>query len=138
MDAEVIYSFSLFIYLILNFDRPVGTVASYFLNVAAMLSDTSNEAEEQNSRRKKISKICKALRLSNDELEQCRHPTDITKTCRHIVKRLYPSLTERAKLKVSKISSRRLQAIHGKSYRQSGENYISCFRLCTINSSRSI
>ena len=62
----------------------------------------------------KLEDICKVLNMSEDQLRSCEHGTDITKTCRQLIKYLYADPNQRARLLISTMDSEKLSAIHGK------------------------
>lgn len=66
--------------------------------------------------KKKLKQISNVLHLSEKQLESAKHPTSITKTCRTIIKLLYPNESTRAEMSISKMSNTQLLAIHGKKY----------------------
>lgn len=78
-----------------------------------LLSKGNTDVEQEKS--KKIpKKICSTLGLNEAELNSCKHPTDITKTCRAVVKAIYPEKSERAKQSVVLMGKKKVAAIRGK------------------------
>ena len=95
--------------------RPSPTAATYFVEVGKMLSGRSNneDGSEEEGDGEKLERIINTLNLSEKELHKLEHETDITKTCRHIIKRLYQNPRERAKMLVSSLDSKILKSIQG-------------------------
>lgn len=54
--------------------------------------------------------------MSENELLSCQHDTDITKTCRQIVKYLFRDPKERAKMLVSSMDAKILKSIQGTAF----------------------
>jgi hypothetical protein len=73
----------------------------------------SGDDEETDKKEKRLKEIYKILKLDEDQLKGCQHPTDITKTCRSIVKELYPDVHKRSTMLVSLMTTETLEAIHG-------------------------
>ena len=68
---------------------------------------------DHNLKDDKIKRICNTLNLERAELDKCIDKFDITKTCRHITKRLYPDEEERYSMSVSTVPTNIIEAIHG-------------------------
>ncbi|CAF1336972.1 unnamed protein product [Rotaria sordida] len=49
--------------------------------------------------------------MTLDELESCEHPKQITKTCRELVKFLYPDVNQRSTMSISSMSKEQVNAI---------------------------
>lgn len=69
--------------------------------------------EEGNDPGAKLEMIIETLRMSEGELQACQHETDITKTCRQIIKHLFRDPKERAKMLVSSMKADVLKSIQG-------------------------
>jgi hypothetical protein len=54
--------------------------------------------------------------MNEDQLRSCKHETDITKTCRLLVKFIYPDPAIRARKLVSTMDIDKLKAIRGKHF----------------------
>lgn len=91
--------------------RPTGNIASYFIDVGKILSGATivDDVEEDNG--EKLESICNTLNMTEKQLLSCEHKTDITKTCRQIVKFIYPDTKERAEKLVSTMTDGKLEAI---------------------------
>ncbi|CAF3330712.1 unnamed protein product [Rotaria sp. Silwood2] len=99
--------------------KPIGNIATYLIQLGASLSNNHEPQKEQKKKKtkkqkkkNKIKKIGRILNLSEDELKYSKHRTDITKTCRALVKTLYPDPSERAQTVITKIPISKLHAIH--------------------------
>jgi hypothetical protein len=95
-----------------------------------MLSDNGNDEKEQKEKEKKIDEIGRVLKLDVVRLKDCKHPSDITKTCRNIVKVLYPNVKTRAKTRLSSMPSKTVKTIRGEC-RMRDRNFIinfECFQ----------
>ncbi|CAF1241573.1 unnamed protein product [Adineta steineri] len=93
--------------------RPSGAVAAYFIEIARILSGTSNDNDDNEEEKgEKLEKICTTLDRNESELKLCEHDMNITKTCRQLIKCLYPDTKQRAKMLVSSMDVDKLQAIH--------------------------
>jgi hypothetical protein len=77
-------------------------------------------------KRKKIGELAAMLKLDEVELKECKQ-SDITRTCRKVVKVLYPDNKIRAQQFVSKMPRKALEAIHGKC-RIRGYTFITNFK----------
>lgn len=77
---------------------------------------SNEEKTNEKKKKKQLKGISRVLNLSVRKLKNAKHPTDITKTCRSIIKLLYPDESVRAQMSVSKMSPAALVSIHGKSY----------------------
>ncbi|CAF1316274.1 unnamed protein product [Adineta ricciae] len=109
--------------------RPTGAAKNYIVDVGRVLSGELNNNEEDKG--EKLENICTTLGLNEKELKSCEHKTDITKTCRQIVKKLYSEPKERAKLSVVKMDLQVLQAIH--SYAKLAHPAMSNIQNCMLN-----
>ena len=79
-----------------------------------MLSGVLEKTYEENEdKEEKLESFCHILNMTERELKLCQHEVDITKTCRAIVKRYYPDANDRAKMLISTMDIRELQAIQG-------------------------
>ncbi|CAF3496208.1 unnamed protein product [Rotaria sp. Silwood2] len=97
-----------------NMELTSSALTTYLVHLGSSLSKNDDEKEKQRKKKKKnkIRKISHVLNISQDELKYCKYTTDITKTCRAIIKLIYPDETERAEMLVTKIPKSKLQAIH--------------------------
>ncbi|CAF1091203.1 unnamed protein product [Rotaria sordida] len=95
--------------------KPSGAAASYFIDVTKMLSNISNNEEQGKTggseTKEKLNQIGQVLNLSNIQLKGCEHPTDITKSCRGIIKHLYPDFEARTKMLISLLPIEKLHGI---------------------------
>lgn len=92
--------------------RPTGAAAEYLLMATRPLTeDNTNQTNERKSY--PLQHLCDALQMTQNQLQQCTHTTDITKTCRKITRFLYPNNTDCAKLTIKLIDRQQLDAIHG-------------------------
>ncbi|UJR06538.1 hypothetical protein I4U23_010821 [Adineta vaga] len=73
-------------------------------NVSSKYTQTIDN-DPMNIEDQKITKICRRLKMSNKQLKECKHDTDITKTCRLITKFLYPDIRVQARMSIKKMSS---------------------------------
>ena len=95
--------------------RPTGSAAAYIVEIGKILSGVSNEENLDEDKGERLENICLLLGITESELKSCEHDTDITKTCRQIIKHIYPNANERAKMLVSSMDPDRLQAVQGES-----------------------
>ena len=86
-----------------------------------ILSGVSARVEEVEDKGEKLESICSALNMTEKELKKCQHDVDITKTCRSIVKQIYPNANDRGKMLISTMDPCVLQAI------QSSQSWITGF-----------
>ncbi|CAF4002871.1 unnamed protein product, partial [Rotaria sordida] len=91
--------------------RPTGPVAAYFIDVGKILSGATIVNDEEGDKGDKLEKICLTLNMSERELQSCEHETDITKTCRQIIKFVYRDPVVRSEMLVSSMTAGKLQAI---------------------------
>ena len=83
-------------------------MASYFIQMGQLLSGANADSKQQNDK-EMLKEICATLGLSEGNLKSCKHPNDITKTCREIVRKIYPNKSERAKQSVTVMARRESQ-----------------------------
>lgn len=83
------------------------------IEIGKILSGTSNPSDEELDKEARFESILETLRMSESELLSCQHDTDITKTCRQIVKYLFRDPKERAKMLVSSMDAKILKSIQG-------------------------
>ena len=88
-------------------------MAAYFIEIGKILAGKSNchDDEDDEDAGEQLECIKSVLNMSENELKLCEHGTDITKTCRSIVKFIYQDSDERAKMLVSSMKGDQLQAI---------------------------
>ncbi|CAF2107918.1 unnamed protein product [Rotaria magnacalcarata] len=91
--------------------KPSGAVATYFIEVGKVLSGATADEYDEEEKGNLLEKICGVLDMSEKELKSCEHDTDITKTCRQIIKYIYPDPKLRATMLVSSMDPEQLQAI---------------------------
>lgn len=72
----------------------------------------SNDRKSENDKEKEVTNISRILKLSKSQLKECEHDSDITKTCRNIIKIMFPDNTIRARKRISSMSSNKIHAIH--------------------------
>ena len=100
----------------------------------------SNHFRQQKNKKKKLKRICSILGLNIKQLHSCKDLT-ITKTCREIVRLMYPDKKSRAKKSVKKLGKKKVGAIRGK-FKAIDHNSIAIIffssRSCKINSSKPI
>lgn len=105
--------------------RPNREAASYFIQMGQLLStentdvqqqlpSTENTDVEQQKIKKIPKKICSTLGLNEAQLNLCKQTPDITKTCRAVVKEMYPDKAERAEQSVVRMGKKKVAAIRGK------------------------
>ena len=107
------------------------------IEIGKVLSGVSSNTDEEENAGEKFEKICAALNMTEDELRLCEHKIDITKTCRSLIKHIFPDANDRAKMLISSMDSTELKAIQGKQF--TDQCCLSTFtytRLCSIGSSR--
>lgn len=85
-----------------------------------------------------MERIKSVLNMSENELKACEHGTDITKTCRSIVKHIYQDLDERAKMLVSSMKVDQLKAIQSSLHHSIHRVLIVLFSLCSTCTSSAI
>jgi hypothetical protein len=96
-------------------------------------SITSREKE------KKLKKLGKILNVSTEKLSACTHDNDIRKTCRSIVKHLYPDIALQRKMSFSSLSRGETRAIRGEhTTKYFTNNHFWFFRICSTRPSPSI
>ena len=61
----------------------------------------------------KLENICAVLKMTERQLKSCEHEVDITKTCRSMIKYIYPDANDRAKMLISSMDPGQRQAIQG-------------------------
>lgn len=83
------------------------------MEIGRILSGVSARVEEVPDEGERIEAICAALNMTEKELKHCEHDVDITKTCRAIVKHVYPDMANRGKMLISTMDPSILQAIQG-------------------------
>jgi hypothetical protein len=88
-------------------------VATYFVEIGKLLSGVSADNDDGEDKGEKLIRICHKLKMSEAQLKLCEHNMDITKTCRQIVKYIYPDVNERAQMLVSAMNDDVLQAVQG-------------------------
>ncbi|CAF1543694.1 unnamed protein product [Adineta ricciae] len=66
---------------------------------------TTKAIEKELEIQRKVEKICHRLKITKKQLKKCKDPVDITKTCREIVKCIYPETEIQTKMALSKMSS---------------------------------
>ncbi|CAF2139414.1 unnamed protein product [Rotaria magnacalcarata] len=91
--------------------RPSGPTASYFIDVGKILSGFSNVETGEEDACKKLEDITLILKMSDTALKSCERDTDITKTCRQIVKYIYRDPQIRSRMLVSTMDVDILKAI---------------------------
>jgi hypothetical protein len=94
--------------------RPTGSAATYLVEAGRLLSGALDDNNDEQEKGDKLENICLALKMNETELKSCEHETDITKSCRQIIKYIYPDIKDRAKKLVSSMDDTQLQAIQGK------------------------
>ena len=92
--------------------RPTGAAALYFIEVGKALTGQSKKDVEEEG--EILEEILDTLKMTEADLKSCEHETDITKTCRAIIKRIYPNPTERAAMLISSMDINQLKAIQSK------------------------
>lgn len=120
--------------------RPTGAVAAYFVEIGKILSgkSTCHDDEDEEDAGEQMERIKSVLNMSENELKGCEHGTDITKTCRSIVKHVYQDLDERAKMLVSSMKGDQLQAIQSSFLHSIRRVVIVSSSLCSTRPSRAI
>jgi hypothetical protein len=91
--------------------RPIDSTATYFMEIGKILSGASIDENDEENKSYKLEKIRLALNFSEAGLKSCEHDTDITKTCRQIIKYIYEDPKERSMMLVSSMDNTKLQAI---------------------------
>ena len=91
-------------------DRPTGATANYFIEIGKILSG-SGKVEEEEEKGEKLDNICSTLKMTESELKSCEHEPDVTKTCRAIVKRVFPNAADRSRMLVSLMDTNQLKAV---------------------------
>lgn len=91
--------------------RPNPNAAAYFVEVGKVLSGDA-ETMSGDEKSTKLERLCEILNMTEKELQDCEHKTDITKTCRQITRFIYPDIDKRAQLLVSTMDDVQLRAIH--------------------------
>ncbi|CAF3225791.1 unnamed protein product [Rotaria sp. Silwood2] len=92
--------------------RPTGDALAYFIETYKILShDSNNTKEDKQKEEKKLKEICNVLNTNEKNLIACKDATSITKTCRKIVKHIYPDTDQRAEMLVSLIPDEKLTAV---------------------------
>lgn len=64
-------------------------------------------------KKEKLKTIRTILKLTLEELRTCTHESDITKTCRGIIKHLYPDIAIQRKMSFSSLPRGQTRAIRG-------------------------
>ncbi|CAF3064312.1 unnamed protein product, partial [Rotaria sp. Silwood2] len=105
--------------------KPTGDIAAYLNELGTTLSNNVHSKQQQkkkkmeNTKKKnKIKSVARVLNLTPDELYFLKHPKDITKTCRALIKLIYPDPSQRATMLITKIPINKLRAIHSKKQHQ--------------------
>jgi uncharacterized Ntn-hydrolase superfamily protein len=93
--------------------RPTGAALHYFVEIGKTLAGLSSKVDDDEDAGDKLEKICEVLKMTEREPKTCEHETDITKSCRSIIKRIYPDSKDRAKMLISTMDPAQLQAIQG-------------------------
>ena len=93
--------------------KPLGAAAAYFVDMGRILSGKSQSSDDEMERGDLLETICTNLNMSESELKNCEHRTDITKTCRQLTKYVYRDAKKRASELVSTMNPKILQAIQG-------------------------
>ncbi|CAF1366137.1 unnamed protein product [Adineta ricciae] len=90
--------------------RPKGAAMTYFIDVGKVLAGAFDNQDDED-KGEKLENICAALGMNEKELKSCEHETDITKTCRQIIKFIYRDSKERARTLVSTMNTNILHSI---------------------------
>ncbi len=69
-------------------NRPTGETAAYFLKISNIIKNKCSDVEEKEQ--KKMENIAKILKLNVNQLTNCKQQS-ITKTCRNIIKTIFPN-----------------------------------------------
>lgn len=85
----------------------------YFIEIGKVPSGVSTKNAEEDEG-EILEDICMTLNTTEADLKSCEHETDITKTCRSIIKRIYPKPTDRATMLISYMDSNQLKAVQSK------------------------
>ena len=93
--------------------RPTGAAAGYIIDMGKILSGSTVVDDIEEDKGDKLESICHTLNMTEKQLISCEHNTDITKTCRQIVKFIYPDPKDRAAKLVSTMTDGKLEAIQG-------------------------
>lgn len=93
--------------------RPTGAAAGYIIDMGKVLSGATIVDDIEEDKGEKLAFICRTLNMTEKQLLSCEHETDITKTCRQIIKFIYPDPKERAEKLVSTMTDGKLEAIQG-------------------------
>ena len=84
------------------------------MEIGKILAGVAANVDETEDKEEQIESFCDALDMTEKELKKCEHEVDITKTCRSIVKHLYPDVNDRGKMLISTMDVAILHAIQGK------------------------
>ncbi|CAF2953815.1 unnamed protein product [Rotaria sp. Silwood2] len=91
--------------------KPSGPAANYFIEIGRALSGVTVDEPHEEEKGDALENICLALDMNEKELKSCEHDTDITKTCRQIIKFIYPDAKERSTMLVSSMDADKLKSI---------------------------
>lgn len=79
-----------------------------------ILNDSNNEKKETDEEKnRKITELAKVLSLEDVVLKECKQMS-ITKSCRKVIKTMYPKRKSRAEQRISKMCRSKIRAIHRK------------------------
>ena len=92
-------------------DRPTGAALNYFIQIGKTLTGVSSKVDDEDDAGEKLEQICTTLKMTERELKQCEHEIDITKTCRSLIKHIYPDANDQARMLISAMDPGQLQAI---------------------------
>lgn len=116
-------------------DKPPPAAINYFIDIGKLLSGAKLDDSDQDQG-EKLENILSALEMDEKELKSCEHPTDITKTCRHIVKYKYRNDKNLGKMRVAAMNADVIDAIRSKGWNHwISMNSYSFSRLCSLGSS---
>lgn len=94
--------------------RPTGAALNYFFEIYNLLRNQSIDEDDDDECDDELQSILTTLNMTETQLKSCLNRNSITKTCRNITKRIYPSAEQRSKMSVSKMNRETLAAIHSK------------------------
>ncbi|CAF1365867.1 unnamed protein product [Rotaria sordida] len=89
--------------------KPTGSEAQasskFTQSVDGISTNSIKTMEKKSKRKRKQEKIRCRLKLTKKQLKECKHDTDIRKTCRAITKCLYPDIHIQASMSISRMSN---------------------------------